>query len=243
MKREPEHVYYQELLGVRAVNALELGELAELEQHLEECRGCRVEVAEHHEALAGLTAPLPAPPDSWAGIQAALEADNSPVSRVAREAEVAVPTPLRQKLEHRWLAVGAAAAAIAATVALTFVVLGNDGLGDPAFESRISPASAEIQISGQAQLFDPDAPGGVLVLDLTGVPPSPVGHHYQVWVLRSGGGGAMEAVGAFSPEKSDTHLELPLPGPGSYAAVDISVQEDGGAPDHSGVSIAGAGLS
>ena len=34
-------------------------------------------------------------------------------------------------------------------------------------------------------------------------------------------------------------LELPLPGPGDYRAVDVSVEADGGPPEHSSVSLAG----
>lgn len=98
-------------------------------------------------------------------------------------------------------------------------------------------------MSGEVLLFDPSKPEGRIVLNLAAIPPSPAGHHYQVWVLRAEGGGAMEAIGAFSPDSDTTQIELPLPGPGDYAAVDISVQEDGGPSEHSGVSIAGAMLS
>jgi hypothetical protein len=37
----------------------------------------------------------------------------------------------------------------------------------------------------------------------------------------------MEAVGSFSPTRPSVHLELPLPGSGTYGAVDVSIEEDG----------------
>ena len=65
---------------------------------------------------------------------------------------------------------------------------------------------------------------------LRDVPPAPSGHHYEVWVLRRNGGGQMEAIGSFTPTSQTVKLDLPLPGAGDYAAVDISVEQDGGSP-------------
>jgi anti-sigma-K factor RskA len=237
------HEHFQELLGAHALHALEPYEVAELEQHLEGCPSCRIELAEHREALAALSPSLPAPANSWEGIQAVIDASREDSASDPRNAEAVEPTPIRRGRASRWVGVAAGtAAAVAAAVVLTVIVTGDD-LGTPAVEAQIVPAETGTTISGQAQLFDPDSLGGVLILELADIPASPDGHHYQVWVLRSDGAGAMEAVGAFSPEAGAARLELPLPGPGEYAAVDISVQEDGGPPEHSGVSIAGASLS
>ena len=49
----------------------------------------------------------------------------------------------------------------------------------------------------------------------------------------------MTAVGSFTPASRNVKLKLPLPEPGDYAAVDISVQENGGPAAHSSVSLAG----
>jgi hypothetical protein len=49
----------------------------------------------------------------------------------------------------------------------------------------------------------------------------------------------MEAVGVFTPIAQDVELELRLPGPGTYRAVDVSVEPDGGSAEHSGRSLAG----
>ena len=53
------------------------------------------------------------------------------------------------------------------------------------------------------------------------------------------GEGEMEAVGVFVSTGEDVELELGLPGPGDYQAVDVSIEPDGGAPAHSGASLAG----
>ena len=74
------------------------------------------------------------------------------------------------------------------------------------------------------------------------MPPPPVDHFYEVWVLRAGTD-VMVSVGTFTPESSDVHLELSLPAPGAYAAVDISVEDSGGPQEHSGTSLAEARLS
>ena len=61
-------------------------------------------------------------------------------------------------------------------------------------------------------------------------------------MLRDGATG-MQAVGAFVAAEGTAHLELPLPGAGPFAAVDISVEEDDGPPQHSQESLAGARLA
>ena len=106
---------------------------------------------------------------------------------------------------------------------------------------RLRPQIADVR--GQAELFAPESDSGRLVLELEDVPDAPAGHHYAVWVLRPGTGVEMEPVGAFSPNGGSARLDLPLPGPGEYVAVDISVQEDGGSPVHSGTSLAGASFA
>ena len=49
----------------------------------------------------------------------------------------------------------------------------------------------------------------------------------------------MEAVGSFMLDGDQARLELPLPGPGDYRAVDVSVEPDGRPAEHSSVSLAG----
>ena len=118
----------------------------------------------------------------------------------------------------------------------------NMALGQTPARRWVAVAAADgVAVSGSVTLFDPETPAGRIVLELADVPPSPAGQHYQVWVLRDEG--AMEAIGVLSPDATAARVELPLPGPGHYVAVDISVEEDGGPPEHSGASVTGASLS
>lgn len=137
----------------------------------------------------------------------------------------------------------ATVAAAAAAIVIVFFAVQDAGLGDPDGRAGIAGAPDFAAVHGEARLFDSDREDGVMVVELADVPPSPSGHHYAVWVLRSTNPRAMEAVGTFSTADGDVRLELRLPGPGEYEAVDISVQADGGPPDHSGVSLAGGTFS
>ena len=56
------------------------------------------------------------------------------------------------------------------------------------------------------------------------------------------GADEMEAVGVFWA-RGDVEREFSLPGAGRYAAVDISVEEDAGEPEHSGRSLAGGAFA
>jgi anti-sigma-K factor RskA len=133
----------------------------------------------------------------------------------------------------------AALAAAAVGVVATLLLTRAPEPGPPESRATVS-APSDPGVRGEALLYAPDSAAGQLVLELTGLAEAPSGHHYEVWVLRSAGGGEMEAVGSFSaPESGSVRLELPLPGPGAYRAVDISLEDDGGSPEHSGTSVAG----
>lgn len=154
----------------------------------------------------------------------------------------AVVVPLRPVSRRRMLApiVAVAAMAAAAVVAIA-VTAGGDGLGSPDARAAISGKS-DAAVSGEATLYGEAEAGGKVLVSLTDVPPAPSGHHYEIWVLRDGSA-EMEAVGTFTPASGTVRLELPLPGPGHYAAVDISVEENGGPPAHSDTSLAGGTFS
>lgn len=136
-------------------------------------------------------------------------------------------------------ALAAAVVAAAAAVALTLVATNDPGLGAPTVEASVVNHDPNMNVGGTAALYDPSRPDGKVVVNLTSLPPAPAGHHYEVWVLRSGAT-EMEAVGSFSPGQPSVRLELPLPGSGTYGALDVSVEEDSGPADHSGKSVAGA---
>lgn len=152
-------------------------------------------------------------------------------TRILAEIEPARVVHLRRTRWARRIGAGLAAAA---AVVIGFVVL-TDGPGEPSARAAVSGTPDYTEVSGTATLDE-----GELVLELENVPAPPRGHHYEVWVLRTEGGGEMEAVGSFTPAGDRARLELPLPGPGGYKAVDVSVEPDGGPPEHSSVSLAGA---
>lgn len=177
-----------------------------------------------------------------AGVARTLPPDDL-LDRILAEIEPGQPAvaPAREPAVRpvRWwprLALGGAAAAAMAVLAVVLLV---DAGGGPDAQTTVAGSGDFAGVSGEARLYSPSEAAGVLELDLDGLPVPPSGHHYEVWVLRAEGGGAMEAVGSFTPEHDDTRLELPLPGPGSFRAVDVSLEPDGGSPEHSGVSVGG----
>jgi hypothetical protein len=119
---------------------------------------------------------------------------------------------------------------------------GGDNLGHPTTTAALVTASRTSQLAGEVKVFDPQSADARIVIQLSHVPRAPAGHHYEVWVLRPGRNVAMGAIGAFTPADGKARLELTLPGPGDYIALDISIQEDGGSPEPSGQSLAGATL-
>jgi anti-sigma-K factor RskA len=160
------------------------------------------------------------------------------VALTRTEAAVApAPTVVgwRSRLRRRPLVPALAAA----SVAITLVATNDPGLGAPTVEASVVSHDPSMNVGGTAALYDPSRPDGKVVVNLTSLPPAPAGHHYEVWVLRTGAT-EMEAVGSFSPDQTSVRLELPLPGSGTYGALDVSVEEDSGPADHSGKSVAGA---
>ena len=155
----------------------------------------------------------------------------------------ATVVPFRPRAHRRVvLQVAGAVAAVAAVVLLAVVALNGDGLGTPDARAAISSTS-DPALTGEATLYGASADGGTVRISLADVPPAPSGHHYEVWVLRRDAGSAMESVGSFTPTSSDAAFDLPLPGPGDYVAVDVSVEENGGPPAHSDTSLASGAFS
>jgi anti-sigma factor RsiW len=233
-----EHDRIRDLLAVYAVDAIaDQAERDAVARHLETCEECRREVDEHLATLASL-----APADdaeiahaAWDGLRARIAA-----STPAPESSAPI-VPLRRKTGR--LLAGAAAVA-AASVLVTLVMTRDGAPGTPAQSAEVVPAAQQAaNVTGRVEVFQPESAAGRLVVDLENVPAAPAGHHYEVWVLRPGDQVEMEAVGAFTPQDGRAHLDLRLPGPGEYIALDISIQENGGSPVHSGTSLAGASLA
>jgi anti-sigma-K factor RskA len=150
--------------------------------------------------------------------------------------------PIRPRAHRRAVALAVGALAVAAAVLITVVVAGEESRG-PAGARAAVTGKSDPAVKGEAVLYGSTAVGGTVRVELLDVPQAPAGHHYEVWVLRRDAGGEMEAVGSFAPTSESVQLDLPLPGPGDYAAIDISVEENGGPPAHSGTSLAGGTFS
>ncbi len=163
----------------------------------------------------------------------------------ARSNEPSVlPAPVPASARDPWWkrlvpTLGVAAASAAAAVAITLVATRDPGPGTPTLEASIVPHSAKDPVSGRVALYRPDATDGRIMIDLSAFPAASAGHHYQVWVLKKGST-VMEAIGTFNVSAKTTHIEARLPSRGEYSAVDISLEEDNGPPEHSGTSVAGA---
>jgi hypothetical protein len=153
----------------------------------------------------------------------------------------ATVVPLRRpRRTSRWT-IGAVATAAAVLLVSVGVVL-RGATESPAARATLE-ARTEAGVTGEAELFAPDTPGGRLELRLRGVPPSPSGHHYEVWVLPEGSD-EMISVGTFHTDaEQDVTLDFELPVPGSFAAVDVSVEEDDGPAEHSDTSLATGSFS
>lgn len=143
------------------------------------------------------------------------------------------PTHRRARRARAWAAGGAIAVAAAVVVAVGISLAGDDGLGEPDARAAITSQS-DPDVAGEAKLF---SEAGKVVVSLPAVPEAPSGHHYEVWVLPAGSD-EMISVGTFdtAPGGEDVNLELELPQDGSFAAVDVSVEEDDGPSAHSDTS-------
>jgi hypothetical protein len=151
---------------------------------------------------------------------------------------------LRPRAEGRRFVgpVAATLTALAAVLVLAILATGGSDLAQPDARAAIA-GNSDPAVRGEARLYGSTGDGGTVQMKLRDVPPAPSGHHYEVWVLRRNGGGQMEAIGSFTPTSNTVTLDLPLPGLGDYAGLDISIQQDGGSSEHSTTSLAGGAFS
>ncbi len=230
----------RDLAAAAALGGLPPDEAARLEE-LRKDDALAEALEEYRAAVATLESGVAreaTPPGLFDGILARIESE-----RPAGEVSVApAERPARRRfLERRKRLVPALSVGIVTVLAIAVgvAVFSGDGRGTPAARAAVQGTPVFSGVHGEARLYDPSREDGVLALDLADVPAPAAGEHYEVWVLREGAEGAMEAVGVFTPDASDVRLELRLPGSGVYEAVDISVEPDAGPAAHSGKSLAG----
>jgi anti-sigma-K factor RskA len=156
------------------------------------------------------------------------------LAEVQPEAKV-VPLRPRRQWASGWTMGAVVAAAAVLVVSIGVVLRGSPE--SPASRATLE-AKTDADVTGEAALFAPDTENGRLEVTLRGVPASPTGHHYEVWVLPEGSD-EMISVGTFHTEVTrDVTLDFGLPSAGSFAAVDVSVEEDDGPAEHSDTSLA-----
>jgi anti-sigma-K factor RskA len=148
--------------------------------------------------------------------------------------------PLRPRRLPAWASPAAAAAlAAAAAVAITLAVTREDnGLGDPIRELHVSNE----RVDGTIAVYGRDQGNRVLVVDLDRVPDAPKNHFYEIWISPRGSNVKIP-IGAFTPRGGHVHLEVPLPTEHKRLSIDISVEDEGGPPEHSGQSVMEANLT
>jgi anti-sigma-K factor RskA len=222
-----------------ALGGLTPGETARLEEQAGRDPALAAELEGYRAAvslLEGAVAREAPPPDLFDRILERVEVESG--SEAAPPAKPRA-RPAGERWRRFWPAFAAGAASAAAAAVVVLALTGGDDLGSADFRAAVQGTEAFPAVSGEARLFASSAEDGVLELTLDDVPAPGPGEHYEVWVLRGGGEGEMEAVGVFSPTGSSVALEFRLPGPGAYRAVDVSVEPDGGPAEHSGRSLAG----
>jgi anti-sigma-K factor RskA len=225
----------RELAAAGALGSLPADDAARLEDQASRSPALASELEEYRMTVATLEASVAReqpPADLFEGVLARImvEPETASVSAPKRRERV-------RRLSWPTFAVGFATAATAAALVLALVT--GDDLGSAEARAAVAGTEEFEGVHGEARLYGISGDDGRIALDLAGVPAPSAGEHYAVWVLRGDAAGEMEAVGVFSKSGPNLDLEFRLPGPGAYEAVDVSVEPDGGPPEHSGRSLAG----
>jgi len=238
----------RDLAATAALGSLSPGELGALEDEAARDPALAAELAQYRSLVLALEAEVArerAPGRLLDAVLARIEAPEPAVTPAAARTREVPAAEGTRRARFAWrprsfvpvFATGFATAA--AVAALAFVLTTRDDLGPTTAVAAVQGKPEYAAVHGTATLHSADEQNGHLVLELDDVPALPPGEHYEVWVLRAEGEGEMEAVGAFAPSGPNVKLDLGLPGPGDYKAVDVSVEPDGGSPEHSGTSLAG----
>jgi len=232
MGRELSHTEVVDLLGAYALDALEPAELQTVDRHVQNCRECLAEVAQHRE-VAGLLTPgwSKPPPGLWDKIAASLEEeapplDLAPVMAMKPRRAVSAAAPQRN------FGTGIAAmVAVAAMVMIGFlgfraVDLGGDNTPGGTY-------AQELQRSVNAALAEPDSrkvdlvstdgyrmahavvlPDGTGYLVKNNLPALSDERTYQLWALV---GTSAISVGVIGPEPKIVPFKMD--GPVSVLAI------------------------
>ena len=215
MGRELSHEEVSDLLGAYALDALEPEELRTVDRHVQGCKACLAEVAEHREVAGLLTPGWGQPPAGlWEKIAASIEEVPPPLN-LAPVIAMKPAEPRQAERPRRSIGTGIAAmVAVAAVAVIGFLGIrladegqrttqpppdalqfaANAALADPAAR-KVDLVSTDGHRTAQAVVL-PDGTGYVVRSNLPGLSRE---RTYQLWALV---GTSRVSVGVLGPEVS-----------------------------------------
>jgi len=236
-----QHTILKENLATYALGSLEPGEAAELFVHLQTCDTCPAELAAYQRIITGLLSALPpqAPPASLK-------------SSLKHHLASGVKS-LRPRLAWSWnqLAIGAALIVLLGLnmVSIWQVTSLKQQQAQLAgqYDSNQTAISMLAYPSTQSIAFEQNGVSGSLLLDkkrnLLAVfawhlPPPPVGHTYQIWLIDPQG--AHTSGGFLIPDSDEPFvmkvIQSPQPLVG-FLSLGVTIEPLGGSPQPSGANV------
>jgi anti-sigma-K factor RskA len=224
-----DHERWEDAAGSYVLNALTEDETRDYEAHLATCPECRSEVNELRvaaEALPVSPLPMEPPPALKARIMAEVEREAALLESAGKPDRTYAPV---KKERRRWFGGGAialprpalgllACALLAAGIAFGALAFSGSNLRTIPFESSIQQASAELEVGDDGA-----------TLTANGLPPTPEGKTYMVWIQRKDG--AVEPTSAFFTPGRDGAATASLPGDmNDVKAVLVNTEPVGGSP-------------
>ena len=218
----------RELLALSAVGALTEEEQMELETALTDRPDLRAELDELHgtaAAMADAVAETP-PPSLKASVLEAI----ATTPQVEAERPLAPVVPIASRRRHRWIGLGAAAAAVVALAVGALVILPNDE-GDDEIAAVVEADDAQTipmpgELPGVTIVYSADEDAAVLLAEQV---PLPEGDNvFELWAIRNG---TPESFATFRPD-DDGRLSVYAAGldPASAEVWAITEEQPGGSP-------------
>lgn len=180
-----------------------------------------------------------APAELWDRIAAAAEHDEPVGAQHVPTSDR--PIELAARRRRRWAAVivGAAATIVLIVAVGVFAVHSDDTPTELAAAELLPYEGAQVgNAGGEVELID-DGEQLSLRVDMHDLPAPAPGTFYELWLIDPGSGEPL-SVATMKDGSSDVAIDIPLPegaDPDRFAVVDVSIQEAGAGPEHSGNSV------
>jgi anti-sigma factor RsiW len=240
------HDELRSLLAASALDALPPDEAELLEEHLENCPNCRVELSEFQDTTSMLVEPVAEPPAGlWDEIVVSIERQPEEMPRSLRKA-----TRTKSPWVRGWSLVVAGAVAAVIVLAVSVANLNSDvsNLQNQATSNSLQKAADSALGSKGHQVVELRAPSGtalaqaVITTDGTAylipenLSPLGTGSTYQLWAESRGQPvslgvlGQSPGIAAFRVERGMTTLMLTAEPTGGVPAPTSAVLASGGVP-------------